>query len=338
MLPEDAEQGLADWIAAEVEPTTTAVAVTRMGGGHSSGAWRLDVTSDGDVGPLLLKAPGEPSPVFRRDAAREGRILRDAGAAGAPVPRVVAIDEGGRALGRPCFVMEFVEGWAPADPQAGSYHCDPVLLGSSPVEQRAVWESFHDALAAVHRVDPALVPDAALGPDGMGSVFDYWRASLVDVLPEASARRQLELLEWLRQYLPAGAAESPAVCMGDSRLVNCIVGGTAVQALFDFEIAYLGDPAADVGYSLFLDRMGRGNVEQPLVGIPSEDETWARWEAATGRTVPAADRAYWKAFGAMILAITASRFMAQHGFPVDQIDTDNSVASLWHVMVEEATG
>ena len=52
-----------------------------------------------------------------------------------------------------------------------------------------------------------------------------------------------------------------------------------------------------------------------LTGIPGESETWARWEAATGRTVPIADRPYWKAFGAMILAITATRFMVNLGMP-----------------------
>jgi aminoglycoside phosphotransferase (APT) family kinase protein len=334
MLPDDAERRLTEWIADEVEPTTVAVEVTRLAGGHSSGAWRLDVVADRNVGPLLLKAPGEPSPVYLRDAAREARIVRDAGAAGAPVPTVHAIDDGSRSIGRPCFVMDFVPGWAPADAAPGSYHDDPHLRESPPAAQRAVWSSFHDALAALHRVDPAAVPAAALGRGGMAEVFSYWRASLLDVLPERSAPRQLALLDRIEADLPTGAGDRPAVCMGDSRMVNCIVVGTDVKVLFDFEIAYLGNPAADIGYSLFLDDSSRSGIATPLLGIPPEDETWARWEAATGRTVPEGDRAYWKAFGAMILAITATRFMVQLGLPIESLDADNPVVSRWEAMVE----
>ncbi len=336
MLPDDAGKRVTEWLVADVEPTTSSVEISRLAGGHSSGAWRVDVTAARAVGPLVLKAPGPVSPVFRRDAVREARILRDAGRAGAPVPAVRAVDDGRHSIGRPCFLSDLVEGWAPADTPPGSYHSDPVLLESSPEAQREVWESFHDALAALHSVDPAAVPDASLGPDSMTSVFAYWRASLLDVLDADAAPRQLALLAWLEQNLPAHAGEHPAVCMGDARLVNCLVEGTEVRALIDFEIAYLGDPAADIGYSLFLDEQSRGNADAPLAGIPPEEDTWARWEAATGRTCPSSQRAYWKAFGAMILAVTATRFMAQLGLPPEQLDRDNPVVASWTTKVEEA--
>ena len=167
--------------------------------------------------------------------------------------------------------------------------------------------STNTRLFDLHLVDPGEVPDASLGPDGMASVFSYWRASLLDVLAPEAAPRQLALLGWLQEHLPPGADDDPAPCMGDARMVNCLVEGTTVRGLVDFEIAYLGDPAADIGYSLFLDGQSRSNAEHPLPGIPGEDETWARWESATGRTVPEAERRYWKAFGAMILAVTATR-------------------------------
>ena len=337
MLPDDAEKRLTEWLAAEVEPTITSVEVTRLAGGHSSGAWRLDLTADRDIAPLVLKAPGEISPVYLRHATREARIMRDLGRHGAPVPMIHAVDDdGGASIGRPCFVMDLVEGWAPADVPPGSYHSDPFLLESSAEDQRAVWESFHDALAALHRVDPAQVPDASLGPDGMGSVFAYWRASLLDVVPAEGAPRQLALLEWLAANLPSGADDRPAPCMGDARLVNCLLDGTDVMGLVDFEIAYLGNPAADIGYSLFLDALSHSNAETPLSGIPPEDATWARWETATDRSVPIADRPYWKAFGAMILAITATRFMIQLGLPAENIDADNPIAGRWETLVEEA--
>jgi aminoglycoside phosphotransferase (APT) family kinase protein len=334
VLPDDAEGRLSTWLTADLGTAISALEVTRLDGGHSSGAWRLDVTADPQVGPLVLKAPVEPSPVYRRDAVREARIIRDIGRRGVPVPTVHAVDDGARSIGRPCFVMQLVEGRSPADEPPVSYHADPWLLAAGPEGQRAVWETFHDALAALHRVDPAEVPDASLGPDGLASVLAYWRASLLDVLPAEAAPRQLGLLDWLRENLPAGADDDPAPCMGDARLVNCLVDGTEVRALIDFEIAYIGNPAADIGYCVFLDGQGRATAETPLTGIPAEDETWRRWERATGRA--ASDRAYWKAFGAMMLAVTATRFMVQLGLPTSSVDAGNPVVSAWEACVAAA--
>src|SRR5687768_17518187 len=90
---------LTAWIAADVDPAITAVEVSRMAGGHSSGAWRVDASGDGTRLDLVLKAPEEPSVVYGRDAVREARILDALGRAGAPVPPVVAIDDGARTIG-----------------------------------------------------------------------------------------------------------------------------------------------------------------------------------------------------------------------------------------------
>jgi hypothetical protein len=72
------EDALAAWLADTVDPAISSASVTRFDGGHSSGAWRVDVVADAVSIPLVLKAPSEPSLVFRRDAGREARII-DAG-------------------------------------------------------------------------------------------------------------------------------------------------------------------------------------------------------------------------------------------------------------------
>src|SRR5688500_18007024 len=112
MFTEAVDERLTSWLSAELDTSITAVTLTRLAGGHSSGAWRVDVTSDSAVGPFVLKAPEEPSVVYRRDACREGRIIDQLARSGAPVPPVVAIDASGEVVGRPCFVMSFVEGRA----------------------------------------------------------------------------------------------------------------------------------------------------------------------------------------------------------------------------------
>ena len=80
------------------------------------------------------------------------------------------------------------------------------------------------------------------------------------------------MFDWLAANIPPSADAPPALCMGDARLVNAIVDGAEVAALVDFEVAYVGNPTADIAYSLFLERshaahravarvaVGRGDV------------------------------------------------------------------------------
>lgn len=89
---------LSCWLRSTIEPELTSVAAERIGGGNSSGAWRLDVTTTAGLRALVLKAPDEGGLVYACDATREGRILTAARQAGAPVPAVVAIEESGDVL------------------------------------------------------------------------------------------------------------------------------------------------------------------------------------------------------------------------------------------------
>lgn len=325
--------GLVAWLADVVDPSITSVEVTKLAGGHSSGAWRLDVAG-GATRTLVLKAPQAESIVFRRDAAREGRILDELHRAGAPVPALVAIDADGRALGRPAFAMELVPGRSPEDAGLGGYHEDPWFIAAGPAAQRAAWESFYDALAALHSADGRQVPDAALGSAGLVDVVAYWREALLDVASVEAVPRQLAVLDWLLANLPLGADDDPVVCMGDARLVNCLFEGSEARALVDFEVAYLGNPKADVGYSCFMDGLQRQNTATPLPGVGTTDEAWTHWAAATGRDIR--DQHYWTAFGAMVLTITATRAMVQWGLDGPDLEASNPIISAWESAVHAA--
>jgi aminoglycoside phosphotransferase (APT) family kinase protein len=324
---------IAAWLAAEVNPAVSSVTLRKLPGGHSNGVWRIDAVAAGGDVAMILKAPAEPNVVHQRDACREARILAAVGALGAPVPSVLALDPG-TATGRRCFAMEYVDGRALADGSSAGPHDDEWLRRVGPETARAVWESFYDALAALHSVDAAKVSDASHGPRGALDVLDYWKAALVAVAPAASVPRQLRVLDWLRDNLPPGADDASAVCMGDARIANCLLAGTTVRALVDFEVAYLGNPAADVAYGLFFDGLHRASAERPVDGLPSADETWTRWSRVTGR--PAQDRAYWTAFGATVLCVTATRAMIQWGLADRTIETANPMVSRWERCVERA--
>jgi aminoglycoside phosphotransferase (APT) family kinase protein len=326
---------VAAWLGGVLGVAEGSATIRKLGGGYSAGVWRVETSSGDGAVSLMLKAPAEPSVVYRRDACREARILDAVGRLGVPVPAVVAVDDGEHA-GRRCFVMEHVAGRGVADSSQAAHHDDDWLRGAGAAAQRAVWDSFHDALAVLHQVDPAKVPDAFHGPRGMADVFAYWRAALLDAAPAEAVPRQLQALDWLVANLPPDADEAPAVCMGDARLANCLVTGTEVQALVDFEIAYIGNPAADIAYSIFFDNMARANTERPLAGFASAEETWARWEGATGRI--AGHRDYWTAFAVGVLSVTATRAMIQWGLSGQTIESDNPFVARWERAVQRAAG
>jgi len=328
---------LQEWLAEVADPSIHSIAVHRLGGGHSSGAWRIDAMTGGGPRSMVLKAPGEPSVVYLRSAAREAQVMDGLHRAGAPVPEILAIDDGTGAIGRPCFVMAHVPGRGVADAGANGYHDDDELRAGGPELQRAVWESFHDALAAMHRVDPSDVPAArtvtGAHEGGVRDVLEYWRRALLDAVESASAPRQLAALEWLGEHVPPGADDAPAVCLGDARLVNGIVDGDTVCALVDFEVAYVGNPLADVGYSLMLEDRHRRAVAEPLA-LPSAAETWERWSRASGR--PLEHLAYWTAFSMTIICITATRAMLQWGMAGATVDTDNPMVTDWLALIDLA--
>lgn len=328
----DAE-GVRAWLDDVLDEPVSSVTVDRMAGGYSSGAWLVDAIVGGARRSMVLKAPETPSVVYERDAAREARILDAAGRFGAPVPEIIAIDDGARAVGRPCFVMEHVDGRSV--PDAGAPPEDDWFGNAGPEVQLAVWSSFYDALAGLHAVDATPVAGAGSGPDGSVGYLDYWRRSLLDAAPAHAVPRQLAVLDWLRDHLPPDADDAPAVCMGDARLVNCLFDGTDARALVDFEVAYRGNPAADVGYSLFVDEVQEAQPDLRLTIRPSTDETWARWSCATGR--PASRPEYWTAFGATILCVTATRWMLLWGFSdVAGVEAANPLVTRWEATVAAA--
>jgi aminoglycoside phosphotransferase (APT) family kinase protein len=322
------------WLSEELDRLVARVGVELLPTGYANGAWRLDVELPEGHECMVLKAPRTPSIVHDLHPTREAKVVRALGRAGAPVPAVVAVDEGSRAVGRPCFVMEWVEGRSVPDAFPGGYHGDGWFRDRDAAAQRAIWDSFHDALAALHSVDPAAIAAAYDGPVGAVDVLAYWRAALLDAAPAEAVPRHLAVFDRLLAALPASADAPLAVCMGDSRLVNGIVRGDAVRALVDFEVVYVGNPVADVGYSLFLERAHRAQgFTSPGIPPEAEAETWARWSAATGR--PAQDVDYWTAFGATIIVVTAARAMAQWGPPGSFVEEHNGLLPAWEALSEE---
>ncbi len=186
--------------------------------------------------------------------------------------------------------------------------------GSAPAERASVWESGVDVLAAIHRCDPIALGidflDApAPGSDTVLWQLEFWRRYF-DWVAEGRTFATLEAgWQWLVAHRPAPSRER-GLCWGDARIGNMIFRDGRCVAVLDWEMATLGPVEMDLGWFLLLDRHHHEATGMPrLAGLPSREETIARWERGTGRV--AQDVAYWEAFAAWRFALILARIAAQ---------------------------
>jgi aminoglycoside phosphotransferase (APT) family kinase protein len=92
-------------------------------------------------------------------------------------------------------------------------------------------------------------------------------------------------LDWLDQHLYV--PDRVTLCWGDSRMSNVLyTPDFSPVAALDWEIAFLGDPAADVAWMLMTDWISSpfpGHAPAP--GTPSREETIDRYQERTGHRV-----------------------------------------------------
>ncbi|MEY2443199.1 MAG: hypothetical protein QOJ46_2625 [bacterium] len=261
------------------------VSAAPIGEGHSNVTY---LVKRGDRELVLRRPPRGPLAPSTHDVLREARLLRALEATPARVPRVLAVCEDASVVGAPFYLMERVHG------EVLTSDLPPAL--DTPAERRRCGEQLVDALVEIHAVDWR-----ACGLEGFSSDPDrYLERQLrrFGGLWEHHRTRPLPAVEqvgaWLREHLPRSGPAT--VVHGDYRLGNAMLSATAptrVLAIFDWELATLGDPLADVGYLCALwserDDPPPGAFDLSAVtrlpGFQTRDELVARYEAGSGRAV-----------------------------------------------------
>ena len=275
------EAALDRWRAAHVEGYAGPLGVRQFKGGQSNPTYELVTPSAAYV--LRRKPPGVLLPSAHA-VDREFTVISALHAQGYPVARPYALCTDDGVIGSMFYVMARVEGrvlW------------DLKLPGMEPAERRAIFEAQTDALADLHRFDPAAIGLADYGKPGnyfarqVGRWTNQYRASEIDPIPEMD-----RLIDWLPQGLPA---EGPArIVHGDFRLDNMIMAPEAaeVRAVLDWELSTLGDPMADFSYLLIgwvlppTVRNGLAGLDLEALGIPTVAETVERYAARSGLQAP----------------------------------------------------
>jgi aminoglycoside phosphotransferase (APT) family kinase protein len=260
--------------AAEIEP---------LGEGHSNVTY---LARRGDRALVVRRPPRPPLPPSAHDVLREARLLRALRGTAARVPEVLAVCEDEAVIGAPFYVMERVAG------DVITREVPPAL--DTPAERRRIGEELVDALVEIHAVDW----QACL--EGFGKPTGYLARQVRRFrgLWEHSRTREVEAVErvgaWLEENLPDSGPAT--IVHGDYRLGNTMFATGAparLAAVFDWEMATIGDPLADLGYLCTtwsqaddpsLGRFELGRVSR-AEGFPSRAELVARYEERSGRAV-----------------------------------------------------
>ena len=156
---------------------------------------------------------------------------------------MLAVCDDEAVIGSPFYVMELVEG----DVITAEL---PAPL-DTPAERRRIGEELVDALVELHAVDWR-----AAGLEGFGKPTGYLERQVrrFPGLWEHNRTREIEAVETRRRL--AGRPTCPSspaatVVHGDFRLGNTMFAPGAparLVAIFDWEMATIGDPLADLGY------------------------------------------------------------------------------------------
>jgi aminoglycoside phosphotransferase (APT) family kinase protein len=265
-----------------------------VGEGHSN------VTFLMSTGVVLRRPPRGPLPPSAHDVLREARLLRALEATPVRAPRVLASCDDETVIGAPFYIMERITGSVITD-------TIPEPL-DNPRERTRIADELIDSLVELHAVDWTTV-----GLEGFGKPTGYLERQVRRFfgLWEINKTREIDEVEIVGNWLKENMPQSPpaTIVHGDYRLGNTMLASTAparLKAIFDWEMATIGDPLADVGYMMVHwirpgDTVGYFNLQAVTMkdGFPSREEMIARYEQRSGRSMQALNwyvtLALWKA-------------------------------------------
>jgi aminoglycoside phosphotransferase (APT) family kinase protein len=271
--------------------------------GASRQAWSVDVEADGDVLALFVLRDLGTSGGSWRDAA----VLRALGSTAIPVPTVHAADEGLAAV-----LLERLEGASE-------------LTGDDGVVDEAAARHLMEAAAALHRLDPADLAIAHLGPpDADGDPAATQLAGVEQIA--AMAGDGLETLfgfalAWLARNRPAGIGR-PSLVHSDMGPGNLLHLDGRVTALLDWEVAHWGDPMEDLAAIAVRD------MATPVGHLPTR---FAEYAEAGGPPVDLA-RVQWY----RVLVLVRNSMLIGMGLARDDAAVDRAQLTMFRTLLMRA--
>ena len=237
---------------------------------------------------IRMPPPGAP-PDRDKGILREWRIIEALDGTEVPHTKAVGVCPDASVLGRPFYLMGFVDGWSPME-QQGKW---PAPFDSDLSTRAGLSYQLAEGIALLSKVDWRAKGLHDLGrPDGFHErQVDRWIGFL-----ERIKNRELPGLDvatdWLRAHKPLDFI--PGLMHGDFQFANVMYrhGAPAqLAAIVDWEMGTVGDPKLDLGW------MVQGWPENPdapdeggfsyvdMRGMPSRTEVIDHYSKVSGRQV-----------------------------------------------------
>jgi aminoglycoside phosphotransferase (APT) family kinase protein len=236
-----------------------------------------------------MRVPPPEAPAAR-DAGiiREWRIIEALDGTDVPHTQAVAVCEDPSVVGRPFYLMGFVDGWSPMESKGWPepFHSD--------LDARAgLAYQLAEGIALLSKVDWEARGLQDLGrPEGFHErQVDRWTAFL-----ERIKGRELDGLDeasrWLRTHRPIDFI--PGLMHGDYQFANVMYrhGAPAqLAAIVDWEMGTVGDPKLDLAWMVqsWPDDTSTFEASEAsyvdLRGMPSRDQLLAHYAEVSGRQV-----------------------------------------------------
>lgn len=279
---------LTDWMDAAELPGKGEPLQTRfLSGGTQNVIYELRRGEHSCV--LRMPPPGAPAD---RDKGilREWRIIEALDGTDVPHTEAVAVCEDAAVLGRPFYLMGFVDGWSPMDLDDRKW---PEPFDSDLSARGELAYQLAEGIALLSQVDWKAKGLHDLGrPDGFHErQVDRWTAFF-----ERIKGREIDGLDvatdWLRTHRPLDYV--PGLMHGDYQFANVMYrhGAPArLAAIVDWEMGTVGDPKLDLGWMVQSwpeDTAAPTDSEMGYVdmrGMPSRADVVAHYAKVSGRQV-----------------------------------------------------
>ena len=284
------EPRVAAYLAGKMPDATdlTVGNLERISGGASRETYRFRLTwtegsSAHERRMILRRDP--PASLIDTERKVEFEAYRAFHGTSVPVPQMLHLEEGSDDLDHPFFIAEEISG----------FQASPQMLfatATQPVLDRLADRKW-TILGEIAKADPAPLSRVVPTPPLEGCwkrELDHWEALIdkdaAEPLPSTRAA-----IRWLRAN-PPPPAQRLSIVHGDYRTGNFLYDGEGqIHGVLDWEMAHLGDPLEDLGWSLqpvwTFGRPGRAG------GLCSQAQAVAIWERASGLKADPAALHWW---------------------------------------------
>lgn len=293
--------------AEEVEVT----GLDRIFGGASRETYRFTLSyrrGGESVSRRLILRRDPPGSLIETERLVEFAAYRAFYGTAVPVPETLWLEEEGRWLDYPFFIMEELRG----------FESSPQLIAAPPYAEHAqkLAQQKWTILGEISKADPV-----ALGLDRvmpMVSPDQCWQRELAhweksidedELCPQPVIRAAIR---WLRRT-PPPPAQKISVVHADFRTGNFLYDTEGrIHAILDWEMAHLGDPLEDLAWGL--NPVWRWARDERAGGLAPRAEAIRIWERASGLRADAEALRWWEVFssvkGQAIWVSSAKEFTA----------------------------